>query len=148
MPDPSGRWCWKRGKSSLIVPGKGVIRDSQMVRWIARRNIKVLNIPGNRESKVTGIGARVKALFARMFALARRAAERACPTFRTFPFPNQEHFTVLSARLSDCTRASFTGLRGHSFERNDAMFEIGKLCGHNQNTQANEDIGLPLSLAE
>jgi hypothetical protein len=75
----TSEWTFKTGKPFLVVPAEGTqVRPSQVARWIDLRNIKVLNIAGNRESKAPGGWARL-----RVSASARRCSTTtSCPRAR------------------------------------------------------------------
>jgi hypothetical protein len=59
--------CRKLGKPYRIVY-KGT-RPSEVSAWIAGKNVRVLNVAGNRESKSPGIGARVERFVGAVFRL-------------------------------------------------------------------------------
>jgi predicted Rossmann-fold nucleotide-binding protein len=61
------RACERHGKTFLIVT-EGVTKPSQIIEWMTTHRITVLNIAGNRESKNPGLGMRVEAFLARLFA--------------------------------------------------------------------------------
>jgi len=50
----------------LVVPGREV-RPSDVTVWIVARQVKVLNVAGNRESKAPGIGDRVERFLVEVF---------------------------------------------------------------------------------
>lgn len=52
----------------IVEPGD---RPSAVADWLRARPIQVLNVAGNRESSAPGIGARVEAFLAQVFALLR-----------------------------------------------------------------------------
>jgi hypothetical protein len=65
-----GDWMTPGGKTTLdacrlqrkpfLIVYANVTRPSQVVEWIAGKNVRVLNVAGNRESKAPGIGVRVE----------------------------------------------------------------------------------------
>jgi hypothetical protein len=66
-------WCWKVGKTALIVPEEGArVRPPRVARWILNLNIRVLNVVGSRESNSPGIGRWVETFLAKVFRITQR----------------------------------------------------------------------------
>jgi hypothetical protein len=51
-----------------VEPRKGV-KPSDVVAWLVRQRVKVLNVAGNRESRSPGIGGQVERFLGEVFRL-------------------------------------------------------------------------------
>jgi hypothetical protein len=59
--------CRQMGKPFLLI-FRGASRPSEIVAWIGEKDIRTLNVAGDREGNDRGIGGRVEAFMTRVFA--------------------------------------------------------------------------------
>ena len=57
----------RRVGKPFMIAMEGATRPSDVVGWIEKTGVRVLNVAGNRESKAPGIGARVERFLAEVF---------------------------------------------------------------------------------
>jgi hypothetical protein len=69
------RMCERYGKPHLDVTPAGPIAPADVVEWLIRNNVRVLNVAGNTERTAPGIGAFVTTFLTEVFQLLRAETE-------------------------------------------------------------------------
>ena len=69
------RMCERYGRPHLDVTPGGPVTPAEVVEWLVRNNVRVLNVAGNTERTSPGIEAVVTAYLGEVFRLLRAAAE-------------------------------------------------------------------------
>jgi hypothetical protein len=69
-------WCRNVSKTSVIVEPGGPTLPSHVVAWLRNHNVRVLNVAGNRESNLPGIGEKVERFLDQVFRQLGRAGTR------------------------------------------------------------------------
>jgi hypothetical protein len=69
------RMCERYGKPHLDVTPGGPITPADVIEWLVRNNVRVLNVAGNTERTAPGIGAFVTTFLTEVFPLLRAEVE-------------------------------------------------------------------------